>query len=535
MLSDIITNGIQRYPENAALIYQDVVITYTDLAQSIDRLAAGLGEMGLEPGQRISLLLPNCPPFVYGYFAAAALGAIVVPVNPLLKPAELEYIWRDADVRSVITIPQLLPVVEAARKGLPDVRHVICTAGRNGLSDPALADSIVGFTDLDDVIAAGARAMRVGALPAFDQEGNKGRHENDCAVVIYTSGTTGRPKGAMLSHRNLVRNVEQVRARLHFTSEDRFLTLLPLFHAFAATVCMNVCLAAGCASLLMESFTPARTLEGIRKHGITIFPSVPALFNALLLAAGTSRVGPEDLASIRFFVSGGAPLPAATLEALETQFGIPVLEGDGPTECSPVTTVNPIEGPRKVGSVGPAVPGVEVAIFDDDDRPLPVDTIGEIVVRGDNVMLGYLNQPEATAEVMKIGWYHTGDLGKIDSDGYVFIVDRKRDMVITSGLNVYPREVEEALYTHAAVLDAAVIGMPDAMRGEAVVAVIVRTPGVEVSERDVLRHCREVLANYKVPQRVIFRDTLPRGSTGKVLKRLLKKELEMEVSGERAY
>jgi long-chain acyl-CoA synthetase len=276
---------------------------------------------------------------------------------------------------------------------------------------------------------------------------------------------------------------------------------------------------------------PARTLEAIRRHGITVFPAVPAIFNALLMTARS----PEELAPIRFFVSGGAPLPVATLEALESRFHIPVLEGDGPTECSPVTTVNPMEGgPRKPGSVGTAVPGVEVAIFDDDDRPQPTDTVGEIVVRGDNVMLGYLNQPEATAEVMKSGWYHTGDLGKIDSDGYVYIVDRKKDMVITSGLNVYPREVEEALFTHPAVQDAAVIGLPDPLRGEQVVAVVVRKPDVEVTERDLLRHCREVLANYKVPQKVIFQDALPRGGTGKVLKRLLKKELEMAVDERQA-
>jgi long-chain acyl-CoA synthetase len=524
MLTDIITRGVQDYPDNVALIFQDTAITYAELAVAVDRLAIGLDLLGIQPGQRISLLLPNCPPFVYGYFAAAALGAIVVPVNPLLKPAELEYIWRDSEVRLVITVPQLLPVVEAARQGLPELRHVICTVAQPDLPEPALADSIAGFTSLEEQLAIGGKEMRDGVSPVFQEQREKGRHENECAVIIYTSGTTGRPKGAMLSHRNLVRNVEQVRACLHFTAEDRFMTVLPLFHAFAGTVCMNVCLTGGCASLLMESFAPARTLDSIKRHGVTIFPAVPALFNALLMAAK----GPEEIAPVRMFVSGGAPLPAATLEALETRFGVPVLEGDGPTECSPCTSVNPEHGPRKVGSVGPAMPGVEIAIVDDDDRPLPIDTVGEIVVRGDNVMLGYLNQPEATAEAMKNGWYHTGDLGKIDSDGYVFIVDRKKDMVITSGLNVYPREVEETLYTHAAVLDAAVIGVPDAMRGEAVVAVIVRTPEKEVSERDLLRHCRERLANYKVPQRVLFRDALPRGATGKVLKRLLKKELEME-------
>lgn len=530
MLSDIITNGVQHYRDNIALIYQDTSMTYAELAVAVDSLAAGLAELGIEPGQRISLLLPNCPPFVCGYYAGAALGAIVVPVNPLLKPPELEYIWRDSDVRLVVTVPQLLPVVEAARKRLPELRDIVCTAGRDELPDPALADSIAGFVPLSEMMTAGALALRDGVSPVYHEERHRNRHENDCAVIIYTSGTTGHPKGAMLSHHNLTSNVEQVRDRLHFTSDDRFLTLLPLFHAFAATVCMNVCLAAGCASLLMESFLPARTLEAIRTHGITVFPAVPALFHALLRVSKS----PVDLVPVRFFVSGGAPLAPATLQALESTYGIPVLEGDGPTECSPVTTVNPIEGPRKIGSVGPALPGVDVAIFDENDEPLPTDVVGEIVVRGPNVMLGYLNQPEATAEAMKNGWYHTGDLGKIDSDGYVYIVDRKKDMIITSGLNVYPREIEDTLYGHPAVQDAAVIGVPDATRGEAVVAVVVRKQGENVTDRDLMRFCRENLANYKTPRLVIFRDGLPRGETGKVLKRLLKKEIEMDVGQEKA-
>jgi long-chain acyl-CoA synthetase len=524
MLSEIITSGVQNYPENVALIYQDELITYAQMAAAIDYLAIGLSSLGIERGDRISILLPNCPEFVYTYYAGAAIGAVVVPVNPLLKAPELAYIWKDSTARLVVTVPQLLPVVAEARKGLTELRHVVCTSSREVLSDPAVIDSPGDFSTLGELIEIGAREMRDGVSPVYAEEREKGSHETDCAVVIYTSGTTGHPKGAMLSHRNLQRNVEQTRAVLHFTESDRFLTILPLFHAFAGTVCMNVALTAGCASLLMDSFQPARTLEAIRKHRVTIFPAVPAIFNGLLRLAPK----PEEIAPVRLFVSGGAPLPTVTLEELETRYGIPVIEGDGPTECSPVTSVNPLEGKRKVGSVGLPVPGCEIAIFDESDQPLRVDAVGEIVVRGDNVMLGYLNQPEATAEAMKGGWYHTGDLGKIDSDGYVFIVDRKKDMVITSGLNVYPREVEEALFTHPAVQDAAVIGLPDARRGEVVVAVIVLKPNETTSASELQRHCRDRLANYKIPQRVLFRETLPRGGTGKVLKRLLKKELEME-------
>ncbi len=266
-------------------------------------------------------------------------------------------------------------------------------------------------------------------------------------------------------------------------------------------------------------------METILKHGVTILPGIPTMFYALLQVLAQSDV---QFPALRIIVSGGAPLPVAILQALETRLGVPVLEGDGPTECSPVTSVNPMEGLRKVGSVGLPLPGVEVAIFDDDDNALPTDEIGEIVVRGDNVMLGYLNQPEATAEAMRSGWYHTGDMGKIDSDGYVYIMDRKKDMIITTGFNVYPREVEEVLFTHPAVAIAAVIGFPDAARGEEVVAVVTRKPNAEVTERELVIHCREHLARYKAPRRVIFRDTLPLGGSGKVLKRLLKKELDME-------
>ncbi|HZT42289.1 MAG TPA: long-chain fatty acid--CoA ligase [Chthonomonadaceae bacterium] len=515
MLSDIIARGKQKYPDHAALIFRDQPTTYGALAAGVEGLAAGLQALGIRPGERIALLLPNCPPFVLGYYAAARMGAVVVPANPLLKPPELEYIWRDADVRLVITAPPLLPGVQAARQNLPGLRYVVSIGEREEVSS-----AIPDLVTLAELMQEGARALAAEGAPEPPQD------ENACAVIIYTSGTTGHPKGAMLSHRNLTRNVEQVQAALHFDHHDRFLTVLPLFHSFAGTVCMNTALAAGCGSVLMESFAPARALEAIEKHKVTIFCGVPAMFNALL------HFPPDrdyDLSGLRLFVSGGAPLPESTLTALEQRFGVPVLEGDGPTECSPVTSVNPLEGPRKAGSVGLPLPGVEIAIFDDEDRPLPADAVGEIVVRGDNVMLGYLNQPEATAEAMRSGWYHTGDLGRIDADGYVTIVDRKKDMIITAGLNVYPREVEEVLFAHPAVADAAVIGLPDALRGEEVTAVVVRKPETVVTERELIAFCRERLANYKVPRNVLFRESLPRGGTGKVVKRLLKKELENEI------
>ncbi len=506
-LSDIVLQGEVNYPVNVAIVFRDQSLTYTDLADGVRTFAKTLRELGIQTGDRVGILLPNCPQSVCAYYAVALIGAVVVPSNPLLKPAELEYIWGDAEVRLVVTIPALLPVAQAAQQSLPNLKHLLSV-------DPAQSVS----TLVRENLAPNAEVASFESVEArVDPQ--------SCAVIIYTSGTTGRPKGAMLSHFNLCRNVQMVQEFLQFQASDRFLTVIPLFHSFAMTVCQNVALSKGCATVLLEQFLPAKALDILIDNRVTILPGVPALFFALLqIVSQTDRKLPD----LRLIVSGGAPLPATTFHALEKVFGIPVLEGDGPTECSPVTSVNPVEGVRKVGSVGIPLPGVEIAIFDENDQPVATDGIGEIVVRGDNVMLGYLNQPEETAEAMKGGWYHTGDMGIIDSDGYVYIVDRKKDMIITAGLNVYPREIEEVLFSHSAVGEAAVIGLADAMRGEEVVAIVVLKPGATATERELVVHCREKLANYKSPRKVLFREMLPKGGTGKVVKRLLKKELELE-------
>ena len=518
LLHDILSRGEREFPASPALVFRDQITTYGSLATAVERFAASLKELGLKSGDRISLLLPNCTPFVIAYYASARLGIVVVPVNPLLKPAELEYMWRDAEVKLVVTASPLLPSTQSARQNLPQLKFIVNITPSETLD--ATQFETPGLLFLPEMMAEGAKILASNPLPPTSHYAK----EDDCAVIIYTSGTTGHPKGAMLSHKNLIRNAQQVIEALKFKEQDVFLTVIPLFHAFAATVCMNTCLYGGYASVLMENFVPAKTLEAMQAHKVTILPAVPTIFSAFL-AGGAPK---EAFSSVRMIVSGGAPLPASTLEALESRYGIPVLEGDGPTECSPVTSVNPLVGVRKVGSVGPPLPGVEIEIWDDDNIPVHMDEIGEIVVRGDNVMLGYLNQPEATAEAMSGGWYHTGDLGKIDFDGYVFILDRKKDMIITSGLNVYPREIEQVLLEHPGVAEVAVIGLPDALRGESVAAVVVRREDVEISERELAAYCRERIATYKSPRKIIFRDTLPKGAKGQVLKRLLKKEMELE-------
>lgn len=507
LLSDIVRRGAAAHPDRTAIIFRDAPISYAALSQQIDRMAAALAARGIGPGDRVALLLPNCPHFTIAYFGVTALGAVCNPANPQLKPAELAYMWNDSQVKLAITIPALVPAVQAAARDIPSLTCIVSIDE----SEPT-PDGAVGW---DALLAEGA-GRPVPECPV---------RPNDPAVCIYTSGTTGRPKGAMLSHRNLLANCESISAVLEVHDDDNFLTVLPLFHAFAATVCQNAALFCGTATTILEAFHPARVLEAVHRHRVTIFPGVPAMFAAML------RLPDErdyDLSSVRLAVSGGAPMPVAIMEAFEKRFGLPIIEGDGPTECSPVTAVNPPYGIRKPGTIGLPVPGVEMRIFDDNDNELPPNQIGEIVVRGENVMLGYHNLPEETAEAMRSGWYHTGDMGLVDEDGYFSIVDRKKDMLIVGGLNVYPREVEEVLYTHPAVAEAAVVGQHHPLRGEDPVAVIVLKPGATASSMDIIRYCRERLANYKVPRKVVFRDAMPIGGTGKVLKRLLRKELEME-------
>ena len=511
-LCDIPANAARIWPDNPALIFRDEPISFARLDDAVTALAAGFTAAGLRPGERIALLLPNSPPFVIGYYAASRAGLQVVPCNPMFRAAELAYIWRDASVRAVVTIPQLAAAAQEARQEAGTVQHLV-VAGESSEADGE------GAATLDAVMASGMQGLSDGSvvLPSAPDDG-------DCAVIMYTSGTTGHPKGAMLSHRNLLANVRQVQDALEFDHRDRFVTVLPLFHSFSGTVCMNTALSAGCASILHETFVPSRVLASIERHKVSIYAGVPAMHYALLQQHTAETV---DLSSLRLIASGGAPLPEPVLLALEERFGVPVLEGDGPTECSPVTSVNRLEGPRKIGSVGLPLTGVEIQIWNHADEALPVGDTGEIVVRGENVMLGYLNQPEATAEAMRGGWYHTGDVGRLDEDGFLFIVDRLKDMIITAGLNVYPREVEEVLLKHPAVADVAVIGLPDAARGEQVTAVVILKPDRSASQDELVAHCAKQLARYKTPRKVLFRETLPRTGTGKVLKRMLRKELEL--------
>ncbi|OGB93186.1 MAG: hypothetical protein A3G35_18315 [candidate division NC10 bacterium RIFCSPLOWO2_12_FULL_66_18] len=500
-LLDMLAASAGRVPHRPALVFRDRRLSYADLQEKAGSLGRLLQGVGVRRGDRVILMLPNAPEFGVGYFGILAAGATVVPLNPLLKAEEVRYVLEDSAPVAMVCIEMTYPLLRAAREGL-------------GRAMPALV--------LDAAASSGLQAgdLALGTPPGDLPQGMVPPEvdREDVAACLYTSGTTGRPKGAMLTHRNLLANIQSFREILHVTEEDVFLTVLPMFHAFAATVMFLEPLSVGATIVVEPRFAPDLTLKAIAEHRVTLFGGVPTLFAVL---AGLPRP-PADFSSWRLCLSGGAPLPPAVLEAFEAKFGVPIYEGYGPTECAPVLTVNRPLGVRKVGSVGPAIPQVELRIVDEAGHPLPPGEVGEIVARGPNVMQGYLNRPAETAEVLRNGWYHTGDLGRVDQDGYYYIVDRKKDLILVGGLNVYPREVELALASHPAVAEAAVIGVPDPVRGEVPRALVVLRDGQQADTQELLQWCRQRLANYKVPRTIAFVSQLPKTATGKILKAQLK-------------
>jgi long-chain acyl-CoA synthetase len=461
---------------------------------------------GTEVGERVGLICPNGPDFVTAYLGILKAGATVVPLNLLLNPREMAFILADSGARGLIHHAAFDDAALQAAQGL-EFRFRAC------IGDSA-SPEVTRFADLWET-----------------QDGSVPRPVLDpadaVAAILYTSGTTGRPKGAMLTHANLTANVASIVAAVGITQEDRLLVVLPMFHAFAATVGMLNSLLTGCSIVSVPRFEPRLVTQAIADHEATLFLGVPSMYGVLL------RLDDAAVAqwrSVRLCVSGGAAMPLAVMSAFESRFGIPVLEGDGPTECGPVTCVNPPAGPRKPGSVGPPVPGVEMRILDDQGQELPDGTPGEVCVRGPSVMKGYFNLPEATRESFFGEWFRTGDLGTRDTDGYFYLVDRIKDLIIVNGMNVYPRAIEEVLYQHEIVVEAAVVGDPDARHGEVPVAHIVLKPDVDPGQApEQLRECcRQRLGRHEIPRRFEFHAVLPKNAAGKILKRELRRTGEYE-------
>jgi long-chain acyl-CoA synthetase len=494
-LLDLLQRSTEKFATRAALISGDRSVTYTELWEIVKRLGAGFRRLGVEPGERVGLMLPNVPEFVQVYFGILAAQGSVVPLNVLYKGEEIRYILEDAAIRRIVSSRMFLPVIQAARDKLTYPLQVVLVDGDGG-GEPWITSGRDLLRETGDT-----------AAPA----------PHEVAVCLYTSGTTGRPKGALLSHENLLSNMTSFRQIAPCDERDVFLCVLPLFHSYGATVLMLFPLDIGATIVLEPRFVPDQTIRVMAERRVTVFAAVPSMYALWAQLPPLSL----DLSHVRFAISGGAPLPLETLRRFEDRYGILIYEGYGLTEAAPVLTENPLLGPRKVGSVGKALPGVELKVLDEEGREVLDGAVGEIIARGSNIMLGYLNRPDATAEVLKDGWLRTGDLGRRDDDGYFYIVDRKKDLIIVGGLNVYPREVEEVLTAHPAVAEAVVIAVPDATRGEAPKAYVVLRPGASCARQVLLRFCRERLAPFKVPRDLEFCEALPRTVSGKILRHQL--------------
>lgn len=491
----------ERSPAATAIRAMGRTTTWAELAGAVEALAGGLQSLGIGPGDRVAMILPNCPQFTIAYFAAARLGAIAVPINPLLAPPEVLHIVGDSGARAIVAVSPTAPLAQAAAAHCPELRHVIVSG----------EDRPEGALDFAALLATGPATL---PDPGAD---------DDVAALVYTSGTTGRAKGAMLTHTNLLANARSSIEAISIVPGDSFLTVLPLFHSFGATVCMITPVLAGCASVMLPRFDALPALEAIEAERVTIFAGVPSMF-AWLVGLKTDRH--FDTSSLRLCVSGGAALPIEIVAPFEERYGAPLVEGYGPTEASPVVSCNRSRETRKLGTVGPPLPGVEVTIQDDAGNVLPPGEVGEVCVRGPNVMKGYWRDPAATAEAMRGEWLLTGDLGTLDEDGYLTIVDRKKDLIIVGGLNVYPREVEDVLRQLPEVREAAVVGAKSALQGERVHAFVELHEGQALDLDRAFAHCHERLARYKVPRTIEVIDALPRSATLKVLKRELRARLQ---------
>jgi long-chain acyl-CoA synthetase len=504
-LATIVRESAAKYPDKTALALGDVSIPYSALHARVRKLAGALAGLGIRRGDPIALMLPNVPHFPIAYYAAHYLGCPVVPLNVLLTAEEVTYHLEDSGAAALVAWEGFLEPATAGAARVAGCRHVVIAR-----ADPA-----------DRSSPAGAHSMAALAESGQDVTELPDTMPDDTAVILYTSGTTGRPKGAELTHFNLLWNAEYSATRLVSHGPDPVaLAALPLFHSYGQTVFMNGILRIGGTVVLLPRFEPRLALEAMQRRRVTYFGGVPTMYFALLHYPDANA---HDLSSLKYCVAGGSAMPVEVMRAFDERYKVNILEGYGLSETSPVASFNVLDRPKKAGSIGLPIEGVEFKLTDADGRTITEPLVpGEICIKGPNVMKGYHRRPEATAECIKGGWFQTGDIAHRDDDGYYFIVDRKKDMIIRGGFNVYPREVEEVLYGHPAVAEAAVLGVPNASHGEEVKAVIVLKTGHQADTEEIVRYCRTKLAAYKYPRFVEFRDALPKTATGKILKRALK-------------
>jgi long-chain acyl-CoA synthetase len=487
-LAQNLTSTTRAHAERVAVRVDNAAMTYRALDEASARAAGLLRERGLAPGDRVGLMMPNVAEVPVVYYGVLRAGGVVVPMNPLLKAREVAYYLGDSGA------------------GLIFAWHTFGEPARTGAKEAGAEPIVIDPVTFPDLLASVSPYH-----PVADTS------DEDTAVILYTSGTTGHPKGAELTHGNLISNTEVSRADIvRAQPDDVIFGGLPLFHVFGQTVALNVAVAAGACLTLLPRFDAEHALQIIAGHGVTVFEGVPTMYVALLHRPDRADY---DVSALRMCISGGAALPVEVLRGFEAAYGVPVLEGYGLSETSPVASFNHPGRERKPGSIGTPIRDVELRLVDELDHEVPPGEVGEIVIRGPNVMKGYWQRPEATEDALRSGWFHTGDLARVHEDGYFYIVDRKKELIIRGGYNLYPREIEEVLYEHPAVAEAAVIGVPHPSLGEEVAAAVALKPGADVSAEDLRAYVKGQVAAYKYPRHLWLVDELPKGATGKVQKR----------------
>jgi long-chain acyl-CoA synthetase len=503
-LATVLEQSAARNPAKTAVILDDIRLSYAELNGAANMIAGGLVRLGVKQGDKVAIMLPNTPHFVMCYYAILKAGAVVVPLNVLFKQNEVAYHLQDSDAVALIAWEGFLGEAApgfAMAEGCASL--VVAQAPGSQVELPA------GALPLN--------ALMAGSQPAFEAAATM---PDDTAVILYTSGTTGRPKGAELSHFNMFFNAMICADKLLGPKEDEVgLATLPLFHSFGQTCVMNMLLYCGATVTLLPRFEPQRALEVMQRDRVTYFAGVPTMYFYLLNFPGAENY---DLSALRRCCSGGSAMPVEVMHAFNKKYGVTILEGYGLSETAPVASFNHMDRPTKPGSIGTPIWGVEMRVVDSEGRDVPDGELGEIVIRGHNIMKGYYKRPEATAEAIRGGWFFSGDVAYRDEEGYYFIKDRVKDMIIRGGFNVYPREIEEILYAHPAVAEAAVFGVPDAALGEEIRAAVSLKPGQSATEQELIDYCKERMAAYKYPRTLEIMAALPKTATGKLLKRELR-------------
>lgn len=513
-LATILEEGARRYPDKIAVVFGDKRFSFAQLNGAANQVANGLEKTGIRAGDKVALSCPNVPYFPIIYYGILKAGAVVVPLNVLLKRREIAYHLEDSDAKAYFCFQGTaeLPIGEEGVEAFRTVNS--CEHFWVMTADPAAASPFAGVPTLSQLMAGQPNQFVMVQTSA-----------NDTAVILYTSGTTGHPKGAELTHSNMLMNAFVVRDLFQGTPDDIQLVALPLFHSFGQTCQMNSGLLAGNTLVLMPRFDPDTVFASFEKENVTLFCGVPTMYWALLHHPGASQYDLNKIANtFRVGVSGGAAMPLEVLRQFEKKFKIPILEGYGLSETSPVASFNHLDRERKAGSIGQPIWGVQMKVVDENGKEVSAGEPGEVVIRGHNVMKGYYNKPEESAKAIKDDWFYTGDAGKMDEDGYFYIVDRLKDMILRGGYNVYPREVEEVLLTHPDISLAAVLGVPHGKFGEEIKAFLVLKQGATVTEEEIIEWSKTQMADYKYPRMIEIRDSLPMTSTGKILKRELRNQ-----------